>query len=236
LLDWLAAEFIESGWSVKDLQRRIVLSSTYQMDSTASDQAKQVDPLNSLLSHMSVRRLEAEAIRDSILAVAGSLNPELGGPPIPPHISEHQDGRGKPESGPLDGNARRSVYVGVRRNFLPPLFLAFDYPSPMSTIGRRGVSAVPSQALILLNNEFVNQQAAKWAERTLEALETPEDRIADMFERAFGRPPESGEEEEILAFLQTQRLEYGEDPVAKTRVWTDLAHVLINSTEFIFVR
>ncbi|MDA0203937.1 MAG: PSD1 and planctomycete cytochrome C domain-containing protein [Acidobacteria bacterium] len=236
LLDWLAAEFIESGWSVKVLQRRIVLSSTYQMDSTASEQAKQVDPLNSLLAHMPVRRLEAEAIRDSILAVAGSLKPELGGPPIPPHISEHQDGRGKPESGPLDGSGRRSVYVGVRRNFLPPLFLAFDYPSPMSTIGRRGVSAVPSQALILLNNEFVNQEAAKWAERTLRALETPEDRIADMFERAFGRPPESGEREEILAFLQTQKLQYGQDPVAETQVWTDLAHVLINSTEFIFVR
>ena len=75
-----------------------------------------------------------------------------------------------------------------------------------------------------------------WADRTLRALETSEDRIADMFERAFGRPPEFGENEEILAFLRTQRLEYGEDPVAETQVWTDLAHVLINSTEFFFVR
>ena len=234
LLNWLAATFVEDGWSIKKLQRRIVLSQAYQRDSAASAQAGESDPLNTLLSHMPVRRLEAEAIRDSILAVSGSLEAKLGGPPVPPHISEHQDGRGKPESGPLDGEGRRSLYIGVRRNFLPPLFLAFDYPTPITTIGRRGVSAVPSQALILLNNKFVNQQAQRWAERTLAAIETPDARITDMFERAFGRLPRPDEKESIRGFLDEQKTNY--DDAADEKAWTDLAHVLLNSTEFIFVR
>lgn len=236
LLDWLAATFMESGWSVKDLQRKIVLSNTYQTASVASEQAKQVDPLNISLSHMPVRRLEAEAIRDSILAVAGTLDRQMGGPSVPPHISDHQDGRGKPESGPLDGEGRRSIYVGVRRNFLPPLFLAFDYPSPMSTIGRRGVSAVPSQALILLNNEFVNQQAALWAESTLDRIPSRRSRIEDMFEKAYGRLPAAEETAVVEEFLVTQRRSYQDDDNGELRAWSDLAHVLINSTEFIFVR
>ena len=236
LLDWLATDFMENDWSVKDLQRRIALSRTYQMDSMPSERAKQSDPLNTLLSHMPVRRLEAEAIRDSILAVSGSLRSDIGGPPIPPHISEHQDGRGKPEGGPLDGAGRRSVYIGVRRNFLPPLFLAFDYPSPMSTIGRRGVSAVPSQALILLNNAFVNQQAALWAESALSETESPSLRMESMFEKAFGRLPEPQEIEALDEFLQGQRQANAADKDAEVRIWTDVAHVLFNSTEFIFVR
>lgn len=236
LLDWLAAEFMENGWSVKELQRRIVLSSTYRMASAGSEQAKELDPLNMLLSHMPVQRLEAEAIRDSILAVAGTLDRSIGGPSVPPHISEHQDGRGKPESGPLDGKGRRSLYIGVRRNFLPPLFLAFDYPSPMSTIGRRGVSAVPSQALILLNNEFVNQQAASWAERLLSDIESRDARIDEMFERAYGRLPDASERDAVAEFLATQSQSYREVENGELRAWSDLAHVLLNSTEFIFVR
>jgi cytochrome c553/mono/diheme cytochrome c family protein len=236
LLDWLAADFMESGWSVKELQRRIVLSSAYRMDSAVSEQAKQVDPLNVLLSHMPVQRLGAEAIRDSILAVAGTLDRRIGGPSVPPYISEHQDGRGKPESGPLDSDGRRSIYIGVRRNFLPPLFLAFDYPSPVSTIGRRGVSAVPSQALILLNNEFVNQQAARWAERILSQIPSPDARIEEMFERAYGRLPDPNEKDAVVEFLATQSQSYREEENGELRAWSDLAHVLINSTEFIFVR
>jgi hypothetical protein len=206
------------------------------MDSGASEQAKKLDPLNMLLSHMPVQRLEAEAIRDSILAVAGTLDRQVGGPSVPPHISEHQDGRGKPESGSLDGDGRRSLYIGVRRNFLPPLFLAFDYPSPMSTIGRRGVSAVPSQALILLNNEFVNQQAASWAERMLSEVASRDARIEEMFESAYGRLPDASERDAVAEFLTTQSQSYREVDNGELRAWSDLAHVLINSTEFIFVR
>ena len=112
LLDYLAARFVEEGWSVKAMHRLMMLSSAYRSQS------------------LPPRRLEAEAIRDAILAIAGSLNSEMYGPSVPPHISRYQDGRGKPDSGPLDGNGRRSIYVQVRRNFLTPLLLAFDYPLP----------------------------------------------------------------------------------------------------------
>ena len=172
LLDHLARRFVESGWSVKALHRMIVTSSTYRAGSAGSDRAGEEDPSNRLLSHFPVRRLEAEAIRDSVLTVAGTMDPTVGGPGVAPHISVYQDGRGKPESGPLDGMGRRSVYLQVRRNFLPPLFLAFDYPLPISTAGRRGVSAVASQALLMLNNEFISEQAANLGQSRAECPRT----------------------------------------------------------------
>ena len=236
LLDFLAGTFMASGWSVKDLHREIVLSSTYRAASAPSEKASLADPSNLLLSHFPVRRLEAEAIRDSLLAVSGSLDPAVGGPGVPPHISEYQDGRGKPASGPLDGLGRRSVYLQVRRNFLPPLFLAFDYPLPISTEGRRGVSAVASQALLMLNNQFVNEQSERWAERTLRAHPSARERIEDMYLRAYGRPPTASELSEIEEFLSSQsRLRDLPGPDDRA-VWASFAHALFNTAEFLFVR
>ena len=139
LLDYLAGEFIRSGWSVKAMHRRMLLSETYQMSSKPDAAAAKLDPENKLLHHMPVRRLEAEAVRDTVLSISGRLDETMFGPSVHPHISSYQDGRGKPVSGPLDGNGRRSIYIQVRRNFLTPMFLAFDYPLPISTIGTRGV-------------------------------------------------------------------------------------------------
>jgi len=223
LLDWLAATFAESGWSLKSLHRVMVLSNTYRMSGEAGDQTKQLDAPNDLFHHLPPRRIEAESIRDAMLAVSGALDRTLYGPGVPPHISPYQDGRGKPESGPLEGNRRRSIYLQVRRNFLTPLFLAFDYPLPVSTIGSRGVSTVPSQALMMLNNEFVGRQAVRWAERVNREEPEEERRIARMYLEAFGRPPEEQEKRETLAF-------------ARRAGWADLAHVLLNSVEFIYVR
>ncbi len=224
LLDHLASRFIAGGWSTKQLHREILLSAAYRMTSRANDAAKAADPRNDLLHHFPVRRLEAESVRDAMLAVSGSLNPQLGGPSIVPHISRYQDGRGKPKSGPLDGDGRRSIYIEVRRNFLTPLFLAFDYPLPISTIGARGTSTVPSQALILLNNELVLQQAGKWAEKVEKEAAAPEARVTRLFQQAFARSPEKWEVDESLAFLRQGR------PLA------DLAHVLFNSAEFLYVQ
>ena len=236
LLDFLARKFMDSGWSVKDLHREIVLSSTYRASSAPSEKARSSDPSNRLLSHFPVRRLEAEAIRDSLLAVSGALDPSVGGPGVPPHISEYQDGRGKPASGPLDGLGRRSIYLQVRRNFLPPLFLAFDYPLPISTEGRRGVSAVASQALLMLNNEFVNKQAELWAERTLQAHEGTDERIKDMYLRAYGRPPVEAELSQIEGFLASQARSRNTPGLDDPTIWADLAHAVLNTAEFLFVR
>ena len=237
LLDYLSSRFMASGWSVKDLHRTIVLSSAYRASSEESEKARELDPANRLLSHFPVRRLEAEAIRDTVLAVSGALDLSVGGPGVPPHISVYQDGRGKPKSGPLDGLGRRSVYLQVRRNFLPPLFLAFDYPLPISTTGRRGVSAVASQALLMLNNEFVSEQASLWADRTLRnAGQSTADRVRGMYLEAYGRPPVDSELEAIERFLSSQAGVRGGSASDDPGVWADFAHAIFNTAEFLFVR
>lgn len=228
LLDYLASEFVESGWSVKQLHRTLVLSSAYRMSSKPDPAAVKLDPRNSLLHHMPVRRLEAEAIRDSILAVSGQLDRTLYGPSVMPHISKYQDGRGKPKSGPLDGKGRRSLYIQVRRNFITPMFLAFDYPLPISTIGNRGSSTVPSQALLMMNNEFVARSAEAWAARMKEEAAPAPERIDAMYLAAFGRKPETWERIESAKFVAAAK-----DP---DKAWADLCHVLFNSAEFIYVQ
>ena len=236
LLDALAWRFMESGWSLKDLHRAIVRGSAYRMSSDPDEQAAAVDEENALLHHMPVRRLEAEAIRDAILTVTGTLDRTAYGPSVPPFISPYQDGRGKPESGPLDGARRRSIYIKVQRNFINPLFLAFDYPLPVSTIGRRSTSTVPSQALMLMNNEFVARQAEKWTDREIAVHGSSSARITSMFVSAFGRPAEEQELAESETFLRKQMARYETGDADDYRPWADLAHVLINSKEFIFIR
>ena len=239
LLDYLASRFINNGWSIKSLHRLLLLSSTYQMSSRVSETASSVDPSNRLLHHIPLRRLEAEAIRDSVLAVSGQLDRRLFGPSVTPHVTEHQQGRGRPESGPLLGEGRRSIYIEVRRNFLSPMFLAFDYPVPTSTLGGRGSSTVPSQALIMMNNAFVREQARSWGIGLLSSPETTSTKIAGMFLAALGRPPSPEEVEDAQSFLQDQRelhLKESSPYQAKLASWSDLGHVLLNSTEFIFVQ
>jgi hypothetical protein len=239
LLDDLAAQFIAGGWSIKALHRLCVLSSTYRMASAVQDSAtERLDPNNEALHRMNVRRLEAEAIRDALLAVSGRLDSTLYGPSVPPYLTPFMDGRGRPPaSGPLDGDGRRSLYLNVRRNFLNPMFLAFDFPAPASTMGRRNVSNVPAQALALLNDPFVTGQARLWAERILgndrAAAGSPRARLAALYETALGRLPSDQETAAGLAFLAAAAQAYAgpDDP----RAWADLCHVLINVKEFIYV-
>ena len=237
LLDYLAARF-QNGWSIKAMHRSLLLSSSYRMSSRSTARATEADPANTLLCHMPVRRLAGESIRDAMLAVAGTLDPSLYGPGVAPHISEYQDGRGKPPyPGPLDGRGRRSVYIQVRRNFLTPLLLAFDYPLPISTRGQRAVSTVPSQALMMMNNQFIARQAEAWARREIQRQPDPRARIESMFLRAYGRSAETSELDEAHRFLQRQSKRYAASRNPDDiRVWTDLGHVLFNSAEFIFVR
>jgi Protein of unknown function (DUF1553)/Protein of unknown function (DUF1549)/Planctomycete cytochrome C len=239
LLDYLATEFVKNGWSLKKLHKMIVMSATYQQASSPkmseATLGGQIDPENRLLWKMPVRRLEAEAIRDALLAVSARLDTTVGGPSVPVHLTPFMVGRGRPGvSGPLDGNGRRSIYIAVRRNFLTPMFVAFDYPTPFSTMGRRSVSNVPAQALTMLNNPLVVQQAELWAKKVLaEPGLTSEQRVRTMYETALCRPPTPPESDEALAFLQEQARIYGrqDDP----RAWADFAHVLFNLKEFIFV-
>jgi hypothetical protein len=235
LLDYLAAEFIRRGWSIKAMHRLIVLASSYRQGSRPVGRASEVDPENRLLHHMPVRRLEAEAVRDTILAVSGRLNRTLHGPSVLPYLTPYMEGRGRPSPGPLDGDGRRSIYLNARRNFLTPLLLAFDYPVSFTPIGRRGVSTVPAQALALMNDPFVVQQARHWAERGLaEPGKNAEQRIEALYQTAFARPPSAAELRDALQFVERQAGRYGNDP-DDPRAWADLCHVLINVKEFIFI-
>jgi hypothetical protein len=229
LLDFLAQEFIKSGWSIKAMHRMMLLSSTWQMSSHPSSEASKIDPQNKLLSHMPIRRLEAEAIRDSLLAISGRLDRTMFGPSILPHLTPFMSGRGRPSaSGPLDGNGRRTIYLNVRRNFLSPMLLNFDYPIPATTMGRRAVSNVPAQALTMLNNPFVLQQANLWAKQTLaEPNLSTEQRINNLYLTGFARPPQPDELESAMQFIKTHS-----NP---DQAWPDLCHVLMNVKEFIFV-
>jgi hypothetical protein len=231
LLDHLADRFVRDGWSLKKLIRALVLSSAYRLSSQPDDAADRADPDNVLLHRGRLRRLEGEAIRDAMLAVSGRLDDRLGGPPVPVHLTAFQDGRGRPASGPLDGDGRRSLYLSVRRNFLSSFLLAFDTPSPFSTVGRRTVSNVPAQSLILLNDPFVHQQARLWSQRVLAQPGTTRERIVRMYESAFTREPTQAELAACIEYLQDRP----GAPATSLNAWTDLAHVLFNVKEFIFL-
>lgn len=212
LLDAVASEFVSSGWNVKRLHRTMVLSDLYRSDAVAP------------------RRLEAEAVRDAMLAASGRLNLKMYGPSVVPFISPFQNGRGRPTSGPLDGDGRRSIYIQIRRNFVPPLFTAFDYPPPASTTGVRGTSAVPSQALMLLNNEFVQQQARELATSVFRTSNEFGKRLEEAYLRSLGRKPEETEVARIAEFMKAQAGRPELDGFA------DVVHMLLNSPEFIYVR
>ena len=244
LLDWLATEFTRDGWSIKRLIRKLVLSETYRMSSAPRPAEDQLDPLNLWLHRAPLKRLEGEAIRDAILATSGRLDPTSFGPSVPIHLTPFMDGRGRPkESGPLDGAGRRSIYISTRRNFLSPLLLAFDMPPPFSTVGRRATSNVPAQALFLMNDPFVLEQAGLWAKRLLTvADETPSDRVTRMYEMAFCREPTASEMSQAIDFLreQSRKIAGASSPSAaeaapSDEAWADLCHVMYNVKEFVFV-
>ncbi|MEW4565499.1 PSD1 and planctomycete cytochrome C domain-containing protein [Bremerella sp. JC770] len=241
LLDHLATRFLADGRSMKRMIKYIVLSRTYQQSSYASPEAIELDPKNLLWHHCPPRRLQGEVIRDSLLALSGRLDQEAFGPPVPIHLTSFMDGRGRPgESGPLDGNGRRSIYIAVRRNFLSPFMLTFDTPAPFSSMGRRNVSNVPAQALTLLNDPLVAQLSQEWGKRAQQIAsgsgeEAMTKRIQWMYVSGFGREPTEQEVDAATAFLQTQATQRNvssDDP----ELWASLAHVLVNTKEFIFLR
>ena len=240
LLDYLAGQFVSNGWSIKTLIRTIVNSNTYQMSSQRSLKSLKIDPDNRLLQSVNVRRLEAEAIRDSMLAVSGRLNREMYGQSETVHLTPFMIGRGRPEqSGLLDGNGRRSIYIELRRNFLPEMMVAFDLPIPFTTFGRRNSTNVPAQALTLMNSPFVVQQAEYWATHLLkQEINSLGGGIEWMYQHAYSRSPSENETNQTVAMLYNQSKEYGiseSEILRDKRIWKDLGHVLLNSKEFLYI-
>jgi cytochrome c553 len=239
LLDWLATDFVANGWSLKHTIRTLVLTNAYAQASVPhpdmdANRLATADPTNTLLHRMPVRRLSAEAIRDQFLAVSGSLDPALFGPSVPTFRTDFMTGRGARPSGPLDGNGRRAIYGSIYRNFLPPLLMTFDMPNPFGPKGARSNSNVPAQALALMNDPYVADQAKKWATRLLaEPGLDDTKRISRMVESATGRTPDKTTIDTLTAFLDEQSTLYG---ARDERVWSDLAHVVFNSKDFLYLR
>ena len=232
LLDWLAIDFMRD-WDIKRLVRQIALSATFAQSTTAGEQAEAHDPTNALLHRAFIRRLDAESVRDAMLALAGRLDRTMGGPGVPTHLTEFMTGRGRPDqSGPLDGGGRRSVYLEVRRNFADSFLATFDLPVPTTTVGRRHESNVPAQALAMMNAPLVHELAVRWGERASAAGDgSPEStaRVAEsMLHEAWGRVPATAEVDRCVAFVQA---EGGSSPAA----WSALAHAILNTKPFLFI-
>ena len=238
LLDYLAVKFQEQGGSVKEMLKLMVMSNTFRRAVSADSTLQQKDPENRWLASFPLRRLEAEAIRDGMLAVSGQLDSTQFGPSVPVHLTEFMQGRGRPRnSGPMDGDGRRSVYLEVRRNFLSPMMLTFDRPIPFSTFGKRNVTNVPAQSLMLMNDPFIAEQAELLAQRSLSQVElSPRERIQQIYLWAFSRAASESEVAQSLDFIrqqaEAQQIELWQESV---EVWKDYCHTIFNSKEFIYL-
>ncbi|MBM3811177.1 MAG: DUF1553 domain-containing protein [Acidimicrobiia bacterium] len=236
LLDWLADEFIKSGWSVKHIHRLIMNSATYRAASAfPSAKALDEDPNNIYLWRFPIRRLEAEAIRDSILAVSGNLNLEAGGPAYFPVVADRvlqSVSKGiwnVAEDGPAVW--RRGVYAYSKRGMKYPMFEVFDQPDPNVTCEMRDTSTVPTQALTLLNNEFVLRQARAFADRVLQ-LAGPEQsaQVRAAYRIALARDPSAAELSSNVQFLNRRM---SSQPALDAL--TDLCDVMLNLNEFLYI-
>ena len=238
LLDWLATQFVESGWSVKAMHRLMMLSETYQLASTPDDRDALIDPANRYYWRFNRRRLEAEAIRDSMLSVAGNLDLSRPGVhPFPP-MDDWSYSQHVPFKAVYDSN-HRSVYLMTQRLVRHPYLSLFDAPDPNVSTDSRTSSTVPLQALYLLNNAFVLRQAEAFAKRLLAASPDPVARLNMGARTAWGRTLEPSEQGKYRAYIKHYRdasVHAGAaHEAAKLAAWSSLAHALITTNEFMYI-
>ena len=206
LLDWLASEFVERKTSIKAMHRLIMLSNTYRMSVAANTEYVKADPDNRLLWRQNRKRLDAEAVRDAVLTVSGKLNTEMYGPPVASPLSREEMGGIKevymwPATIIPEKAARRSVYLYVKRSFRYPLFEIFDAPDPVVSCARRETTTVPPQALALLNNNFIVEQAGSLAQRLKSEASKNTNVVERGWELALGRKPSAAEASRAQAML-----------------------------------
>ncbi len=233
LLDWLAVQFIESDWSIKSMHRLIMLSETYQRSSRSDPELAQADPDNRWYGRFDVRRLEAEAIRDSLLMVSGQLDPTMGGRLLTTknrtlvfnHTSEDKS----------DYNLfRRSIYLPVIRNHLYDMFQLFDYSDASVLRGSRDTSTIAPQALFLMNSQWMTERSTAMATRLIAAEPVFESRTTRLFEEALGRPPTPDETQQVKDFLTS--LHEADPGMQEVACWQVLCQSILSSNEFLYVR
>jgi hypothetical protein len=251
LLDWLASDFMNPDskpaagagqsavWSIKRMIRLIATSETFKSAGMATSDSRLKDPENRLLSYYPTRRLEAEGIRDSILAVSGRLDRVIYGESIDPYREKPNPER-KLISGPLDGNGRRSIYTRITLMELPKFLTVFNMGDAKAAQGKRDITNVPAQALTLLNDPFVINQAEFWGKRLAAEYDpTPSARIGRMFLTAVSRKPESAELSRFEGLVRrlAELHSVPEAEVLKSPlVWKDTAHAIFNLKEFVYIR
>jgi hypothetical protein len=218
LLDWLAVEFRESGWDVKHMVKQIVMSATYRQDSRQRPELREIDPINRLLAAQSPRRLEAEFVRDNALAIAGLLDPEIGGPSAFPYQPRgYYENLQFPDRDYVadrdERQYRRGVYMHWQRTFLQPMLANFDAPSREECTATRSVANTPQQALTLLNDPTFVEAARVLAGNLLAAPAGSDDeRIDALFRQVLARPARASERKSLGAFLATLRRTYRDSP------------------------
>jgi hypothetical protein len=236
LLDYLANQLLANGGRWKPLHRILLTSATYRQSSMADDRALETDPDNRFLSRMNLLRMEAETIRDSILVASGSLNRRLGGPGIKPRLPPELIPASQRNKWPViereeSKHWRRSVYIYSKRQLLMPILELFDAPTTTDSCAVRTTSVVPTQALVLMNDDFVENQAERLARRVLsEAGENLERTVDHMFRLTLSRSPNALRLLQALQFVNER-----EADTDRIRGLTDLAHVLFNSNDFIYI-
>lgn len=250
LLDWLAEEFMRQGWRWKPIHRLLVTSTAYRQNTPRRPEQDAVDPDNRLLGRMNLRRLEAETIRDSLLAVSGKLTLKMYGPPVPVTPDEvgqvivgvdTRDTAGRPTGRKValgEDEFRRSVYVQVRRSLPLSMLETFDAPILNPNCEARSSSTVAPQSLLLMNNEFVVKQAETLARRVIEETGSdPARQIQAAWQRALGQEPTAEQVKEAQRFVERQRAHFGADPAipADERALASLCHALMCSNAFLYV-
>ncbi len=239
LLDWLSVRFTSGGWSIKEMHRVIMLSNAYQMSSDLDARAADIDPENRLLWRASRRRLEAEAIRDAIMAVSGDLKFVEGGSLLTYKDRQYVANTSKRGAIDYDRNIR-AVYIPVIRSSMYEVFSAFDLPDPAVPNGDRDSTVVAPQALFMMNGATVLQHTKKMADGLLARRDLDDaGRIRDAYERALGRQPEPKDIDRVLTFIASvERAMEGRKPAAAERhafAWQSFCKALISSNEFIYL-
>jgi cytochrome c553 len=222
LLDHLALQFVDGGWSMKKLIRSIVLSRTYQLSTAATDKQTTTDPENRLFSHQNLRRLQAETLRDSVYSLSGKLNLE----PVSDSVRKGT----KSGYGYKFTSDHRSVYLPVFRNRLHPMFTVFDFPDPNLSIGRRNVSTLSTQALYLMNSPLILEHATATAKQLLSNKLNDHERLELLYEKALGRLPTSSETELALSFIKDG------DSQEQIEQWAVVCQAVMGSVDFRYVR
>jgi mono/diheme cytochrome c family protein len=237
LLDWLAAEFVEGGWTMKRMHRMILLSKTYRLDSAQDTANLAKDSGNEYLWRFNPRRLTAEELRDTMLWVNGTINLKLGGPsvypPMPKEILETSSTPDKVwQSSPPEEYTRRSVYIHAKRSLLTPLLTDYDLADTDNSCPVRFSTTQPTQALNLLNSAFVNEQAVTFARRLAQEQTDEAARIQRAFELATGQPPDAADVAQGQAFLQEMQQRHG---LAPEKALERFALLVLNLNEFVFI-